>query len=301
MNAQRLPGAVPEPQKFSAGELADLSDVVARQSRFMATFVWVLLALVVVWILSLFIFNPKLDLSYVTRFIFSPSILSGLGNTLLLALCAQVVAMVGGLIVGYFRLSRLRALRAAAWLYVWFFRSTPLLVQILFWGNLALFIPRIGWGDWSVSTNVVLTPFIASVIALGAHEAAYLGEVVRSGVQSVTVGQREAAAAIGLNWWQTQRFVILPQALRVMLPQFGSFFVLLLKSTSLVSVIGGGDLLSAAENIANSNYRIIELLIVATIWFLVVTNLASIGQAFLERRFSRQHRRAIVKKKGRQG
>jgi len=301
MNAQQSRGPKPGSQKFSAGELVDLPDVIARQSRFSGALLWALLVLVLAWVLSLFLFNPKLDLSYVTRFIFSPSVLSGLGNTLLLALSAQVLAMAGGLIVGYFRLSGLRALRAAAWLYVWFFRSTPLLVQILFWGNLALFIPRIGWGDSSISTNVLLTPFIASVIALGVHEAAYLGEVVRSGVQSVTVGQREAAAAIGLNWWQTQRYVILPQALRVMLPQFGSFFVLLLKSTSLVSVIGGGDLLSAAENIANSNYRIIELLIVATIWFLLVTNIASIGQALLERRFSRQHRRASVKKGGRRG
>ena len=136
----------------------------------------------------------------------------------------------------------------------------------------------------------MLTPFVAGVIALGLHDAAYVAEIVRSGIMSVSEGQREASSALGLSWWQTQRTVVLPQALRIMIPPLGSAFVLLLKSTSLVVVIAGGDLLTEAENISAVNLRTIELLVVAMIWFLAVTSVANVGQWMLERRFNRQNR-----------
>ena len=276
--------------RYGRKDLELLPDLVTRRTRTGAVAQWLLLAVVLLWLASLFIGNPNLDMGVIGTFLFSPIILDGLFNTLIIAICAQLLAMVLGVIVGYGRLSSRSAPRVTSWLFVWFFRSTPLIVQLLIWGNLSLFIPRLGFGEWSASTNDVMSPFVASVIALGIHDAAYLAEIVRSGVQSVSAGQKEAASALGLTWWQAQRRVVLPQALRVMIPAAGSFFVLLLKSTSLVVVIAGGDLLTQAQNISAYNFKVIELLLVATIWFLVITTLSSVGQSFLERRFSRQLR-----------
>lgn len=256
-----------------------------------------LLLLVVVIVVHTVFFSPNLQPSVIARSLFSPRILEGLLNTLLLALVAQVVAVVIGVPVGFMRISANPVARTASWLYLWIFRSTPLIVQILLWGNLALFLPELVIGvpftsiTWaSVATNVVMTAFVASVVALGLHDGAYIAEIVRSGVLSVGDGQRDAATALGLSWWQTQRRIVLPQALRVMIPPAGSAFVLLLKSTSMVVVIAGGDLLTEAQNISSTNLRTVELLVVATIWYLVVTSVASAGQALLERRFSRSDR-----------
>lgn len=251
---------------------------------------WIVLAAVVGWLLVTFVTNRHLEMATIGTYLTDANILHGLLNTLLLAVCAEVIALVLGVVVGFGRLSRNPVLGTAAWLFVWLFRSTPLVVQILLWGNLALFLPRLGIAGWSVETNSVLTPFVAGVIALSLHETAYVAEIVRSGVKAVPPAQREASAALGLSWWQTQRRVVLPQALRVMIPPLGSAFVLLLKSTSLVVVIAGGDLLTEAQNIASVNLRTIELLVVATIWFLAITSIANVGQWLLERRFDRQNR-----------
>jgi polar amino acid transport system permease protein len=156
-------------------------------------------------------------------------------------------------------------------------------VQILLWGNLALLFQRIGPFD----TNALITPFVASVIALGLNEAAYMAEIVRAGILSVDHGQVDASLALGMRRSLAMRRILLPQALRVILPPAGNQFISLLKATSLVSVIAGGDLLTAAENISSANLRTIELMLVATFWYLVVTSLASAGQFWLERRAAR--------------
>ncbi|MEU7811703.1 amino acid ABC transporter permease [Pseudonocardia sp. NPDC049154] len=275
-----------------------LPDVRARQPHVGRWIQAVVLALVIVIVVHTIFFSPNLQPSVIAQSLFSPRILEGLGNTLLIAVVAQVLALLIGVPVGFMRVSANPVSRTGSWLYLWIFRSTPLIVQILLWGNLALFLPNLVLGvpftavTWlSVPTNVVMTAFVASVIALGLHDGAYIAEIVRSGVLSVGDGQRDAAAALGLSWWQTQRTVVLPQALRVMIPPAGSAFVLLLKSTSMVVVIAGGDLLTEAQNISSTNLRTVELLIVATIWYLLVTSIAAAGQALLERRFSRSDRR----------
>jgi polar amino acid transport system permease protein len=136
----------------------------------------------------------------------------------------------------------------------------------------------------------VLTPFVASVVALGLNEAAYMAEVVRAGLLSVDRGQYEASMALGMRRGLALRRVILPQALRVIVPPAGNQFISLLKATSLVSVISGGDLLTAAENISSANLHTIELMLVATFWYLLVTSVCSAGQHLLERRLGRAHR-----------
>ncbi|GGI02485.1 amino acid ABC transporter permease [Arthrobacter liuii] len=240
--------------------------------------------------------NPQLEWDVVAQYLFDGLILEGLAQTVILALISMLAATAIGLIFGFFRLSSNPVLRTVGSLYIWVFRSVPALIQILFWGNLALFAPRLGlgipgtgWNLVSAPTNDVLSPFAASIVALALANGAYLAEIIRSGLLSVDEGQHLASSALGLTWWQAQRKVILPQALRVMVPPAGNQFITLLKETSLVSVIAGGDILSKAENISGYNLRTIELLIVAAVWYLLVTSAATLAQTFIERRSSRGH------------
>jgi polar amino acid transport system permease protein len=240
--------------------------------------------------------NQNLAWHVVGEYIFNGQILIGLRQTLLLSVISMLLAIVVGIAFGFCRLSGNPILRYGGTLYIWVFRSVPALIQILFWGNIALFAPVITIGIpgtnisfYSVSTNDVISVFTASVIALTLANGCYLAEIVRSGILSVDDGQRVAARALGLGWWQTQRKVVLPQAVRIILPPTGNRFIGLLKETSLVSVIAGGDLLGTAENISGLNLRTIELLIVAAIWYLVVTSLSSLGQSVMERRLSKAH------------
>lgn len=248
--------------------------------------------------------NPQLEWDVVGQYLFDGLILEGLGQTVVLALLSMVGATAIGLVFGFFRLSKNPVLGTIGSLYVWVFRSVPALIQILFWGNLALFAPRLGvgipgtgWSLISAPTNDVLSPFAASIVALSIANGAYLAEIIRAGLLSVDEGQRLASSALGLTWWQAQRKVILPQALRVMIPPAGNQFITLLKETSLVSVIAGGDILSKAENIAGYNLRTIELLVVAAIWYLLVTSAATLGQNILERRTARGQMQQKRKKK----
>lgn len=233
--------------------------------------------------------NPNIDWTTVGEFLFSSRILEGLGTTLELTVVSMIIGTVVGLVVALLRLSRNPIAEATGSLYVWLFRGTPLLVQVLLWGNFALFYDRIGIGvpftnlAVSYDTNAVITTFVASVLALALHVASYMAEIIRAGVLSVDEGQTRAALALGLSRGQLLRRVVLPQALRVIVPPSGSAFIQLLKMTSLVAVIAGGDLLTQTQNIAAVNLRTIELLIVATLWYLLVTSFLSIGQAMLER------------------
>lgn len=238
--------------------------------------------------------NPNIDYPVIGEFLFSTRILAGLRTTLELAVVSMLIAVALGILVALLRLSHNPVAKAFGWIYVWLFRGAPLLVQILFWGNIALFYQHITIGipftDFvlaSWETNAVITTFVASVLALSLQETAYMSEVIRSGIISVQTGQTEAALALGLSRRQTMRKVVLPQALRVIVPPTGNQAINLLKETSLVAVIAGGDLLTKAQNIMAVNLKTIELLIVATLWYLLVVSLTSIGQAILERRLGR--------------
>ncbi len=246
-----------------------------------------LVAMVVFVLLAVSVWrNPNIDHAAIAHYQFAPAILAGLRTTLLLALAAELIGVVLGTLLAVALLSDSLVLRWGSRLYVWLLRGTPLLVQIIVWGNLALLFPHLG----PFSTNAVLTPFVASVVALGLNEAAYMAEVVRAGLLSVDRGQYEASMALGMRRGLALRRVILPQALRVIVPPAGNQFISLLKATSLVSVISGGDLLTAAENISSANLHTIELMLVATFWYLLVTSLCSAGQHLLERRLGRAHR-----------
>jgi polar amino acid transport system permease protein len=227
--------------------------------------------------------NPNIVHSVIVEYQLAPAILHGLRTTVVLALLAASIGIVLGTLLAVMRLSDSAVLRVGSGIYAWLVRGTPLLVQILVWGNFALLFRTIG----PFETNRLITPFVASVLALGLNEAAYMGEIVRAGIMAVDRGQTEAATALAMSRALALRRVVLPQALRVIIPPAGNQFISLLKATSLVSVIAGGDLLTSATNISSGNLRTIELLLVATFWYLALTSITSVGQYFVERRLAR--------------
>ncbi|WP_232304620.1 amino acid ABC transporter permease [Microbacterium sp. XT11] len=242
--------------------------------------------LLVVFVVAGVLFSGAISWTTVARYLFAPSVLSGLWVTIQLT----VLSMALGFVLGVASALMLRSRTpAVAWLargYIWFFRGTPVLVQLIFWFNLSLIMPTIGWGEGAVDTNTVITPFIAALLGLGINEGAYMSEIFRAGIEAVDRGQTEAGLASGMTPMQTMRHVVLPQALRVITPPTGNQAIGMLKTTSLVSVIAAQDLLTSVQRIYATNYQIIDLLIVACVWYLLLTTVATIGQSYLERRFA---------------
>ena len=231
--------------------------------------------------------NETIQWDVIGSRIFFDAILDGLVTTIWLTVASMVLGVVGGVLVAVMRLSDNLLLRSISGAFVWLFRGTPVLVQILIWFNLALFFPRLGFGGASVSTNDLITPFTAALLALTLNEAAYMSEIVRGGILAVDGGQREAAEALGMTGGLVLRRIVLPQAMKVIIPPTGNELVTLLKTTSLVAVIGAGDLLTQAQAVGATDFTRLEMLIVASIWYLVLTTIASYGQMLLERRFLR--------------
>jgi polar amino acid transport system permease protein len=231
--------------------------------------------------------NETIVWSVIRSRIADSAILSGLLVTIWLTIASMLLGTLGGIALAVMRLSDNRLLSTLSGLYIWLLRGTPVLVQILLWFNLALFFPRLGLGPLSVETNAFITPFVAALLALSLNEAAYMAEVVRGGILSVDRGQREAGEALALGRGQIMRRIILPQAMRVIIPPTGNELVTLFKTTSLVAVIGAGDLLTRAQAIGAVDFTRMEMLIVASIWYLAITTVATYGQMLLERRFAR--------------
>jgi polar amino acid transport system permease protein len=220
-------------------------------------------------------------------------ILNGLLTTIELTAVTMAVGIAGGVVVAAMRLSVNPLLSRAAWFYVWLLRSVPLLVQLLFWYNLAALYPRLSFGVpfgpalVSAETNTLISPFTAAVLALGLHEVAYMAEIFRGGILSVPRGQTEAALSLGMTRRVALARIVLPQAVRVAVPPTGSEVITVVKSSSLVSVITLTDLLYSVQKIYAQNYRVIPLLLVAVIWYLIITSVLSAGQYLLERRLGR--------------
>jgi polar amino acid transport system permease protein len=243
-------------------------------------------AALVIAIIVLFATSRNVDWPVVLDYIGNADILSGLVVTLELTVLAMALGAILGTVVAIMRLSRNPVLRWISTTYVWFVRSIPQLVQILFWYNIALFMPTLAVGPWSTPTNAIVTPIVAATLGLGLNEAAYMSEVVRAGILSIDKGQREAAASLGYRPAQVMRRIVLPQAMRVIIPPSSNEVIGMLKATSLVSVIGAADLLTRAQSISSSNFKVIELLFVASLWYIVATTVASIGQHYLERKYA---------------
>lgn len=237
--------------------------------------------------------NPNIQWSVVGQFLFSPGILRGLGATLQITVVSMVFATILAIVIAVMRTSDSRIVSGFAAGYIFIFRGAPLIVILIFVGNLGLFfqefsigIPFTGVVFWSVPVSELMTPFAASVIGLSLAGSGYMAEIVRAGLLAIGQGQHEAAKALGLDSMRTLRFIVLPQAAKVLLPPMGNELISMLKASAIVSVIAGGDLLTIALGISGVNFRTIELLIVATTWYLLVISVLSIGQHFLEKRMA---------------
>jgi polar amino acid transport system permease protein len=257
---------------------------------------WVGVAVIVVLVAMLihsFLTNPNFGWDVVGQYLFSDPVLRGLRNTLILTVLSMAIGIFGGVLLAVMRLSPNPVLAGAAAVYIWLFRGTPLITQLIFWNFLAALYPRLGLGIpfgptfVSVDTNTVISVFTAALLGLGLNEAAYMAEIVRGGIQSVDHGQSEAAGALGLSRTQTLRRVVLPQAMRVIVPPTGNETISMLKTTSLVVVIAYFELTVAVQTIYSRTFQTIPLLIVAALWYLALTSVLSVGQMFIERRFGR--------------
>lgn len=238
--------------------------------------------------------NPNLDLATVREYMFKPFVLRGVGVTIMLTVVAMVIGTALAVVLAVMRLSDNPVLSTVAWVFVWFFRGTPLLVQIIFWGFLGALYETLTFGIpftdivfFEASTSDLIGPTTAAILALSLNEAAYASEVVRAGLLAVDTGQEEAAAALGFTSNQTLLKIVLPQAMRVIVPPMGNETITMLKSTSLVAVIGGKDLLTAVQSVYAQNYKVIPLLVVAALWYLILVSIMSVGQHFIEKHFGR--------------
>jgi polar amino acid transport system permease protein len=240
--------------------------------------------------------NPRFEWGVVGRYLTSDQVLSGLRVTLELTALAMAVGIVLGVLMAVMRLSSNPLVAGASGLYIWFFRGTPVLVQLLFWNFIGALYPKIALGIpfgptlIHADANSLITPFAAAVLGLGLNEAAYMAEIVRAGIISVDEGQTEAAQALGMTRLLMLRRIVLPQAMRVIVPPTGNETISMLKTTSLVSVIAYTELLYSVQLIYASNYKQVPLLLVACFWYLVFTTLLSIGQYFVERHYGRGRR-----------
>ncbi|MFD8536538.1 amino acid ABC transporter permease [Streptomyces rubrogriseus] len=244
-----------------------------------AAIVLVLLALAVNSVLR----NEAFQWGVVADRFTSDAVLRGLWLTLWLTAVVMLLGFALGTLLAAFRLSANPVLRAVSRGYVWLFRSIPVLVQLLLWFNIGALYPRV----LGVRTVDLLGPVTVAIIGLTLHEAAYAAEVVRGGILSVDRGQVEAAQALGLSRWRRWRRIVLPQAMRSIVPPAGNMLIGTLKGTSIVSVIAVQDLLYSVQLVYHRTYQVIPLLMVATVWYTVITSLLGIGQYYVEKHYAR--------------
>lgn len=241
--------------------------------------------------------NPRFEWHTVGHYFFEHSIVQGLTNTIWLTAVSMVFAILIGIILALMVLSSNPVLRAAAKTYIWFFRGTPLLVQLIFLYNLSALYPQLALGipggpSYVLPINDILSTFVVALLGLSLNEGAYMAEIVRGGILSVDAGQSRAAEALGLPAFMRFRYIVLPQAMKVIIPPTGNQVIAILKFTSLLSVIAVPELLFSAQLIYSRTYEVIPLLIVACTWYLIIVTLLTAGQAQLEAYFGNSPKRS---------
>ena len=264
---------------------------------------WIAAAVVLLIAASLVrsvITNSNFQWHVVGQYLFDPRILQGVVKTLELTVLSMLIGILIGILMAVMRQSPNPIVSGASWLYIWFFRGTPLYVQLLFWGFFGALYKTIDLGIpfgpsfIHLNSNATITFFVAGLLGFGLNEDAYMAEIVRAGIISVDEGQTEAAQSLGMGRLQIMRLIVLPQAMRVILPPTGNETISMLKNTSLAVAVGGSlyELLTQAQHIYDATYQTIPLLIVACLWYLAMTSVAYVGQYFLERHYGRGFSRA---------
>lgn len=271
--------------------------------RWVSWIVALILASNFLWLVAT---NPNFEWKVELQWFTEESVLKGLEITLGLTVVSMILGTGLGLLLAVWRLSENRLLSGIASLYIWFFRGTPLLVQLIFWYNLSTLFPTLSltlpwtsltWASWN--TNDLITPLTAAIAGLALNEAAYMAEIIRAGLLSVDNGQVETTQAFGMSRSRALRRIIIPQAMRAIIPPSGNQLISMIKATSLVSVIAMGDLLYSVQAIYNRTFEIIPMLMVAVIWYLLITSILNVGQSAIERYYARGTRRTVEAAKSR--
>lgn len=260
----------------------------------------VVVLLLVAQIVYTILFQAGLEWGVVGHYLFQRLIIRGIAVTLELTVLAMAIGVVLGIILAVMRISSNPLVSWVSWFYIWFFRGTPVLVQIFFWYNLNTVLREIGLGIPGTHffllfghTNSLISPFMAATLGLGLNEAAYMAEIVRAGIISVDPGQTEAAQALGMTRFLVMRRIVLPQAMRVIVPPTGNETISMLKTSSLAFVASVPELFTRGDQIANATFSVIELIFVISIWYLFMTSILTVGQFYVERYFARGSQREL--------
>ncbi|MFD0305155.1 amino acid ABC transporter permease [Streptomyces sp. NPDC127119] len=236
----------------------------------------------------------KINWGAVPDYFFDDRILKGVGQTMLLTVLSMVIGIAGGILLAVMRLSKNPVTSSIAWFYIWFFRGTPVLVQLVVWFNLGLVFQYINLGPiYKDYWSSFMTPLLTALLGLGLNEAAYMAEICRAGLLSVDDGQTEASHALGMSHSKTLRRIVIPQAMRVIVPPTGNEVINMLKTTSLVSVVQFSELFRYAQDIGQSSGAPVEMYFLAAAWYLVLTSVLSVGQYYIERYYARGSSRAL--------
>ncbi|WP_405777255.1 amino acid ABC transporter permease [Streptomyces sp. NBC_00859] len=263
---------------------------VRHYGRYVAAVVAVALLAAIVYSFS----QGKINWGAIPDFFFDHRIIHGVGQTLLLTVLSMVIGVVGGIVLAVMRLSKNPVTSSIAWFYIWFFRGTPVLVQLMVWFNLGLVFTYINLGPiYKDYWSSFMTPLLTALLGLGLNEAAYMAEICRAGLLAVDEGQTEAAHALGMSHAKTLRRIVVPQAMRVIVPPTGNEVINMLKTTSLVAAVQFYELLRTAQDIGQTSGAAVEMLFLAAAWYLVLTTLFSIGQFYLERYYARGSSRSL--------
>lgn len=251
------------------------------------------IALVAMMMVNMFVTNTNFNWPEQAKYALDVNVVEGVRTTLWLTVGAMALGLILGVIVAIMRLSTNPLVAGAAWIYVWVFRGTPVLVQLLFWANIGALLPTIGLGipfgpEFVTWRTFDLVPSLAAaLLGLGLNEAAYMSEIVRAGILSVDEGQAEASTALGMSRMQTLRRIVLPQAMRVIVPPFGNETISMLKTTSLVAYVPYYELLFAVQNIYVRTYQVMPMLIMVSLWYLFISSILSVGQYYIERHYAK--------------
>lgn len=289
-HANGTSGATPKSQPFYESEPIQAIKL-KHPGRIALAVVLALLAALFLWDAAN---REAYDWPEVGKYLLDTRIVAAAGYTLQLTIYSMVIAIVLGVTLAVMRLSPNPVVKAVAWVYLWIFRGTPVYVQLTFWGLFAVIYPKLGIGLPGVppllefDTKALMTAFTLAIIGLALNEAAYMAEIVRAGLLSVDKGQDEAAVALGLGWWHTMTRVVLPQAMRVIIPPTGNEVISMLKTTSLVTAVPFTlELFTKQRDIAAVTYKPVPMLLVASIWYLLITSILMVGQYYLEKHFAK--------------
>ncbi|MCX4723816.1 amino acid ABC transporter permease [Streptomyces sp. NPDC090052] len=284
---EKVSGAVDAPP---TGPQAIRAIPVRHFGRYVAAVVAVALLASIVYAFS----QGKINWGAIPDYFFDHRIIHGVGQTLLLTVLSMAIGIVGGIILAVMRLSKNPVTSSIAWFYIWFFRGTPVLVQLMVWFNLGLVFTYINLGPiYKDYWSSFMTPLLTALLGLGLNEAAYMAEICRAGLLAVDEGQTEAAHALGMSHARTLRRIVVPQAMRVIVPPTGNEVINMLKTTSLVAAVQFYELLRTAQDIGQTSGAAVEMLFLAAAWYLVLTTIFSIGQFYLERYYARGSSRSL--------